>query len=180
MEWKLFATVFASIFIAELADKTQMVTLLFAADKAVNKWIVFWDRFRLVWPAPLGAAGAHPVAVINMKLMTIIAGSGFILIGAWTCTAVCSRQFFRWIAAPAPAPPYTAHKRAFAVGVTELLFVVVEGVFGVWSSLWRCSRCRPQPERGWVAWPGGACLARRQPPPAGPTGDAGDDLASVR
>jgi putative Ca2+/H+ antiporter (TMEM165/GDT1 family) len=41
MEWKLFATVFASIFIAELADKTQLVTLLFAADKAVNKWMVF-------------------------------------------------------------------------------------------------------------------------------------------
>ena len=41
MDWKLFLTVFASIFVAEMADKTQLVTLLFAADKAVSKWVVF-------------------------------------------------------------------------------------------------------------------------------------------
>ena len=32
MEWKLFATVFGAIFIAEMADKTQLVTLLFTTD----------------------------------------------------------------------------------------------------------------------------------------------------
>jgi putative Ca2+/H+ antiporter (TMEM165/GDT1 family) len=86
MEWKLFATVFASIFIAELADKTQLVTLLFAADKAVNKWMVFLgSASALVLASAIGvAAGALLSQVINMKLMTIIAGSGFILIGAWT------------------------------------------------------------------------------------------------
>jgi len=41
MGWKLFATVFASTFIAELVEKTQMVTLLFAADRAVHRRVVF-------------------------------------------------------------------------------------------------------------------------------------------
>jgi len=32
MEWKVFTTVFGAIFIAEMADKTQLVTLLFTTD----------------------------------------------------------------------------------------------------------------------------------------------------
>jgi putative Ca2+/H+ antiporter (TMEM165/GDT1 family) len=43
MEWKIFATVFVSVFVAEMADKTQLVTMLFATDKDVSKWIVFLD-----------------------------------------------------------------------------------------------------------------------------------------
>ena len=41
METKLFLTIFTGIFIAELADKTQMVTILFVADRDTNKWMVF-------------------------------------------------------------------------------------------------------------------------------------------
>lgn len=86
MEWKLFATVFASIFIAELADKTQLVTLLFAADRAVNKWIVFLgSASALVLASAIGVlAGSLLSQFINMKTMSVIAGTGFILIGAWT------------------------------------------------------------------------------------------------
>ncbi|HLF32197.1 MAG TPA: TMEM165/GDT1 family protein [Xanthomonadales bacterium] len=86
MEWKLFATVFASIFIAELADKTQMVTLLFAADKAVSKWVVFLgSASALVLASAIGVvAGSLLSQFINVKLMSIIAGGGFMLIGAWT------------------------------------------------------------------------------------------------
>lgn len=86
MEWKLFATVFASIFIAELADKTQMVTLLFAADKAVSKWVVFLgSASALVLASAIGVvAGSLLSQFINVKVMSIIAGSGFMLIGAWT------------------------------------------------------------------------------------------------
>jgi len=86
MEWKLFATVFASIFIAELADKTQMVTLLFAADKAVSKWVVFLgSASALVLASAIGVvAGSLLSQVINVRTMSIVAGLGFMLIGAWT------------------------------------------------------------------------------------------------
>ena len=86
MEWKLFATVFASVFIAELADKTQLVTLLFAADKAVSRWLVFLAAASaLVLTSAIGVlAGTLLSQSINVKAMSIIAGTGFILIGAWT------------------------------------------------------------------------------------------------
>jgi putative Ca2+/H+ antiporter (TMEM165/GDT1 family) len=86
MEWKLFFTVFASIFVAELADKTQMVTLLFAADREVSKWVVFFgSASALVLASAIGVvAGAMLSHLINERTMSLIAGAGFILIGAWT------------------------------------------------------------------------------------------------
>ena len=86
MEWKIFATVFASIFVAEMADKTQLVTLLFAADREVSKVTVFLgSASALVLTSAIGvAAGALLAQFVNVKAMSIIAGCGFILIGAWT------------------------------------------------------------------------------------------------
>jgi putative Ca2+/H+ antiporter (TMEM165/GDT1 family) len=42
MDWKILATVFVSVFIAEMGDKTQLATMLFAADKEVSKWTIFF------------------------------------------------------------------------------------------------------------------------------------------
>lgn len=86
MEWKLFATVFASVFIAEMADKTQLVTLLFAADREVSKLTVFIAAtLALAATSAIGvAAGTLLSQVINVKVMSMVAGAGFILIGFWT------------------------------------------------------------------------------------------------
>lgn len=86
MDWKVLATVFASVFIAEMADKTQLVTLLFAADKEVSKWTVFFgSASALVLTSAIGViAGSLLSQVINVKMMSIIAGTGFVVIGIWT------------------------------------------------------------------------------------------------
>ena len=86
MDWKLLATVFGAIFIAEMADKTQLATLLFAADKDVSKLTVFLGAaFALVLASAIGvAAGSLLSQVINARMMSMIAGAGFIVIGIFT------------------------------------------------------------------------------------------------
>ena len=86
MDRKILATVFVSVFIAEMADKTQLVTMLFAADREVSKWTVFLgSASALVLTSAIGvAAGTLLSQVINVKMMSILAGVGFIVIGIWT------------------------------------------------------------------------------------------------
>ena len=38
MELKAFLTVFGAVFLAELGDKTQLATMLFATDQQISKW----------------------------------------------------------------------------------------------------------------------------------------------
>ena len=86
MELKVFFTVFAAVFVAELGDKTQLATMLFAADKAVSKWTVFLGASAaLVVATVIGViAGTLMSEFINEKYLNCIAGAGFILIGAIT------------------------------------------------------------------------------------------------
>ena len=82
---KVYAVVFLSVLLAELGDKTQLATLVFATDPAVGKLGVF-----------LAAAGA---LVLSSGLAVLVGGEigrwvapghlrtiaalGFIAIGAW-------------------------------------------------------------------------------------------------
>lgn len=86
MDWKIYLTIFASVFIAELGDKTQLATMLFAADKAVNKYTVFFAASTaLIVASALGVlAGTVLAEYINEKYLHVVAGIGFICIGVFT------------------------------------------------------------------------------------------------
>ena len=86
INWKIFATIFVSVFIAELGDKTQLATMLFAADKDVSKWLVFMAASAaLIVATAVGVlVGSFLSAYIDEKLLSYIAGTGFIIIGVYT------------------------------------------------------------------------------------------------
>ena len=86
MDWKVFATIFGAVFIAELGDKTQLATMLFAADRAVNKYLVFAAASAaLVVASAIGVlAGSLLSEYIDEKILHYVAGFGFIAIGAYT------------------------------------------------------------------------------------------------
>ncbi|MGB5582596.1 MAG: TMEM165/GDT1 family protein [Gammaproteobacteria bacterium] len=86
MDWKIFITIFAAVFIAELGDKTQLATMLFATDKEVSRYTVFFAASAaLIVASAIGVlAGSLLAEYINVKYLHYIAGIGFILIGAFT------------------------------------------------------------------------------------------------
>ncbi len=86
MDYKLLLTVFSAVFIAELGDKTQLATMLFAADKQTSKLTIFAGAsLALVVSSAIGvAAGSLLCQFISEKHLHYIAGCGFIAIGALT------------------------------------------------------------------------------------------------
>jgi putative Ca2+/H+ antiporter (TMEM165/GDT1 family) len=78
-----FLIIFASVFLAELGDKTQLATMLFGADAKISKWTVFAaSSLALVLCSALGVlAGSLLGNLINPKILAVIAGGGFIIIG---------------------------------------------------------------------------------------------------
>jgi putative Ca2+/H+ antiporter (TMEM165/GDT1 family) len=86
MDFKLLVTVFTTVFLAELGDKTQLSTMLFASSPGQSKWTVFVGAsLALVISTALGVfAGELIGARINPQLLARIAGVGFIAVGVWT------------------------------------------------------------------------------------------------
>lgn len=86
LDWKVLATVFTAVFIAELGDKTQLATLLFAADQNVSKLTVFFGAaLALVATSAIGVLLGSAIShVLSEKMLHLIAGIGFIVIGSWT------------------------------------------------------------------------------------------------
>jgi putative Ca2+/H+ antiporter (TMEM165/GDT1 family) len=83
---KVLATVFVAVFIAELGDKTQLATMLFAADKEVSRLTVFIAASAaLIVATAIGVlAGGFITQFVSEKTLQFIAGAGFITIGFWT------------------------------------------------------------------------------------------------
>lgn len=83
---KVFLPIFVTVFLAELGDKTQLATMLFAADKDVSKYTVFFAASAaLIVASGIGVlAGSFLSEYINEKMLQYMAGTGFIIIGAYT------------------------------------------------------------------------------------------------
>lgn len=86
MDIKLAVTVFGVVFLAELGDKTQLATLLFAAKSPESLVTVFLGAsLALVFTSAIGVvAGGLVAQYVSPKLLSYVAGAGFIVIGIWT------------------------------------------------------------------------------------------------
>ncbi len=86
MNFSPLLVVFLTVFLAELGDKTQLATVLFATDGQNSPWLVFVA-------ASLALVGSTAIAVLfgtfastylEVIPLKLIAGMGFIAIGLWT------------------------------------------------------------------------------------------------
>ena len=86
MDMKLFLSVFGSVFVAELGDKTQLATMLFASKAGDSKWQVFAAAAAaLVLSTALGVMAGQWISTwASEKALRGIAGVGFVAIGLWT------------------------------------------------------------------------------------------------
>jgi len=86
MDLKLLATVFGTIFLAELGDKTQLATFLYATNTESSKLVIFLGAAgALVLASGLGVlAGAVISEHVGARVLSRVAGLGFIAVGIWT------------------------------------------------------------------------------------------------
>jgi putative Ca2+/H+ antiporter (TMEM165/GDT1 family) len=89
MDIKLFAAVFGTVFLAEIADKTQVVTLLYASNVSSSKLAVFLgSAAALILASAINVwAGSMLSQWMNPKYMAWLAGAAFIAVGVFTVAA---------------------------------------------------------------------------------------------
>ena len=84
MDWKLMATTFGAVFLAELGDKTQLATLAFSASGS-SRWAVFaGSALALVCTSALAVLfGEALTRVVSPRTLQRAAGVAFLVVGAW-------------------------------------------------------------------------------------------------
>jgi len=80
------ATIFGAILLAELGDKTQLATLLFASDRQLSPYLVFAAAASalVVSTAVAVLVGSQAARLLEAVPLKLIAGAGFIAIGLWS------------------------------------------------------------------------------------------------
>ena len=84
--WTTLLSVFTTVFLAEIGDKTQVATLLFASDRHVSRWVVFAGAsLALTTAAGIGVlVGSQVDRFVSPPMLKIVAGLAFIAVGLWT------------------------------------------------------------------------------------------------
>jgi putative Ca2+/H+ antiporter (TMEM165/GDT1 family) len=82
---KAYVAVFVSVFLAELGDKTQLATLLFATDPAISKLGVLVAAAGALCVSTTLAvlAGSYLGNWVPARQLRVVAGLGFLSIGIW-------------------------------------------------------------------------------------------------
>jgi len=86
MDLKTTVAIFGTVFLAELGDKTQLATVLFASNRQNTALAVFFAAAAaLVASTAIAVAAVSALShYVNTRHLSILAGAGFIVIGAWT------------------------------------------------------------------------------------------------
>lgn len=86
MDFKILFVVFGTVFLAELGDKTQLATVLFASEPSISPVTVFVGASLALILSSLIAVAAGTVIsqYVDPRYLSYIAGGGFIIIGIWT------------------------------------------------------------------------------------------------
>ncbi len=82
LDWRTLAATFALVFVAELGDKTQLATMLLAAESKSLAAVFLGAAGALALSALIGVAAGDLISrVVPMKYLQISAGIAFIVIG---------------------------------------------------------------------------------------------------
>ncbi|MBN1433251.1 TMEM165/GDT1 family protein [Candidatus Fermentibacterales bacterium] len=86
MNLRALLLVFGTIFLAELGDKTQLATFLFASDRQISKLSLFIGAsLALIATSAIGVLLGDAISrLVSEKLLRTVAGAGFVGIGIWT------------------------------------------------------------------------------------------------
>ena len=108
MDWKLFASTFVAIFVAELGDKTQLATLSLSAG-STSRWVVFAG-------AALALVATSAIAVVAGEAITRVVPAAWLRRGAGVVFILLGALYLFAREAPREAPPDAddpnAHDRA--------------------------------------------------------------------
>jgi putative Ca2+/H+ antiporter (TMEM165/GDT1 family) len=89
MDLKVLFVVFGTVFLAELGDKTQLATVLFASKPSVSLITVFVGAsLALILSSLIAVAAGSVIAqYVDPRYLSYVAGAGCIIIGIWTIVA---------------------------------------------------------------------------------------------
>lgn len=85
MDWKLFATAFTTVFVAELGDKTQLAALGLAAGSRGRLVVFIGASLALVCTTGLAVLAADAITrVVHPLVLRRAAAVLFIALGLWS------------------------------------------------------------------------------------------------
>ena len=87
MDWKIFASTFITIFLAEMGDKTQFAALAASSQTKSMATVMLAVVLALALAGILGVLfGKFLGSLLSPQLMKYVSGTLFILIGIWVLT----------------------------------------------------------------------------------------------